>query len=31
MYKAVQEDTETYKDSVNIYNKQIEALVATIK
>lgn len=31
MYRAVQEDTETYKDSVDIYNGQIEALVATIK
>lgn len=31
MYRAVQEDTETYKDSVDIYNEQIEALVATIK
>jgi rhomboid protease GluP len=31
MYKAVQEDNEIYKDSVNMYNEQIESLVSTIK
>jgi rhomboid protease GluP len=31
MYKAVQEDNEIYKDSVYIYNEQIESLVSTIK